>query len=82
MPKYVSGFNGPLNPIINITFYLGLGGETNFKGKRISLCPIFETKKASDHSWSPHSKVKTNKSVIITKQIVTKLLALLPKIIF
>ena len=23
-PKYVSGFNGPLNPIINISLYLGL----------------------------------------------------------
>ena len=44
-PKYVSGFNGPLNPIINITLYLCLGCETNFRGKRISMYPRAETKR-------------------------------------
>ena len=32
-PKYLSGFNGPLNPIINITLHLGLGRQNNFRGK-------------------------------------------------
>ena len=43
--KYVSEFNDPLFPIINIILYLSLGCETNFKGKRISLYPRSETKR-------------------------------------
>ena len=43
-PKYVSGFNGPLNPIINITLYLCLGCETNFRGKEFLCIPELKPK--------------------------------------